>query len=97
MVRAQSMRLTEIVERQLFTEKRRLPVSHTPGAEHSHWLTPFVAVRLTALQAQNPHQETAAISSLIFQRVARNKAAGSGHFVGQPCGITATNDIFCLF
>jgi hypothetical protein len=49
MITTKSMRFTGILQREFLPQKRRLPVSYTPGTEHFHNFTPFVAMRPSTL------------------------------------------------
>ena len=66
MVTTEPMRFTGILQREFLPQKRRLPVSYTPGTEHFHNFTPFVAMRPSTLGAQESHQRASAKKYSMF-------------------------------
>lgn len=66
MVPTEPMRFTGILQREFLPQKRRLPVSYTPGTKHFHHVTPFVAMRPSTLGAQESHQRGSANKCSMF-------------------------------
>jgi len=66
MIATEPMRFTGILQREFLSQKRRLPVSYTPGTEHFHDFTPFVGMRPSTLRAQESHQQASAKKCSMF-------------------------------
>jgi hypothetical protein len=84
MITTEPMRFAGILQREFLPQKRRLPVSYTPGTEHFHHVTPFVAMGSFTSGAQESHQRESAKKYSMF-------SIGSFDRTGQVSSVEAVN------